>query len=479
MNRRNFVSKVFIVPTVLSACRSTATKVPTAALSNATFKNSFVQISKKNPFYFELSNGDPYVVSGPCLSGAADMETMHSYLKKLSENGGNFARVWLCHRLFEVEKAFGVYDETQAKKIDQVLDWATQYNLKLKLCLDNTRQIIPDPNAWFNKPQYHVENGGPFENIDEYINSKIGKTAYLNRLQFYSKRYGDHPSVFGWELWNEMNGIMCKGLREWNDYMLPKVKRMFPKNLVLQSLGSFDMESRRPDYAYINRLSSNDVAQIHRYIDAHATLDVCMGPMDTLASNAINELKSYHIQKPMLLAEVGAVLPNHTGPSDLYPLDKEGSLMHDMLFAPFFAGAAGSGNSWHWDHYIDKNDLWFHFARFNESVKGINPIEENFVPTTLYHQRFRIYALIGNKTMLVWCRDVENDWNSEFREGKKPEEIINETINFSSLISSSQIRNATIYNPWDNKWSTIAKNSIVSLPAFKRSMVIKIEKIII
>ncbi len=73
-----------------------------------------------------------------------------------------------------------------------------------------------------------------------------------------------------------------------------------------------------------------------RYIDEHATLDVCTAPMDILASNSIEELRSYNICKPMLLAEVGAVLPNHTGPSKLYPLDKEGTLMHDALFAPFF-----------------------------------------------------------------------------------------------------------------------------------------------
>lgn len=259
--------------------------------------------------------------------------------------------------------------------------------------------------------------------------------------------------------------------------MLPKVHKRFPKNLVLQSLGSFDMQSRRPDYSYINKLPSNDVAQIHRYIDVSAKLDVCTAPMDVLSADAINELSSYHIHKPMLLAEVGAVLPNHTGPSELYPLDKEGALMHDMLFAPFFAGAAGGGNSWHWDHYIDKNNLWYHYARFNESVKGINPINENFVPSTIFHNRFRIYVLIGTKTILAWCRDVKNDWKSEFKSGEQPEEINNEKIDFASLVSSHSIKKVSLYNPWENQWSSAAKNSFVTLPTFKRSMVIKIEKL--
>ncbi len=477
MNRRNFVSLFMIAPPVLAASKAIAYKNVNALPSDKlSFSNSIVRISKINPFYFELSNGDPYIVTGPCLAGAADMETMHSYLKKLSENRGNFARVWVCNRLFEVEEKYGEYSEEKAKNIDQLLKWAIEYNLKLKLCLDNTRQIIPDEKAWFNKPQYHVDNGGPFKDVNEYINTEKGRQAFLNRIEFFSKRYGNHPAVFGWELWNEMNGIMCKGLREWNDYMLPQVQKKFPQNLVLQSLGSFDMESRRPDYSYINKLPSNNVAQIHRYIDAGAKLDVCTAPMDVLSADAINELRSYHIHKPMLLAEVGAVLPNHTGPSELYPLDKEGALMHDMLFAPFFAGAAGSGNSWHWDHYIDKNNLWDHYARFNESVKGINPIAEGFLPAAMYHNRFRIYVLVGNKTILAWCRDIKNDWKSEFKEGKAPEEISNEKIDFTSFVSTANIRKVSAYDPWKNQWKAAAKNSVVALPTFKRSMVIKIEK---
>ncbi|MBA2760599.1 MAG: cellulase family glycosylhydrolase [Segetibacter sp.] len=476
MNRRDFVNFFLVVPPLLAERQSPVIKIKPGSGNSASFQKSFVRISKKNPFYFELSNGDPYIVTGPCLAGAADMETMHSYLKKLSENGGNFARVWVCNRLFEVEEKYGEYSEEKAKNVDKLLEWAHKYNLKLKLCLDNTRQIIPDQKAWFNKPQYHVDNGGPFKNVDEYINTEKGRNAFLNRIEYFRKRYGNHPAVFGWELWNEMNGIMCKGLREWNDYMLPEVHKRFPQNLVLQSLGSFDMESRRPDYSYINKLPSNDVAQIHRYIDAGAKLDVCTAPMDVLSADAINELRSYHIHKPMLLAEVGAVLPNHTGPSELYPLDKEGALMHDMLFAPFFAGAAGGGNSWHWDHYIDKNNLWYHYARFNESVKGINPIAEGFMPTTMYHNRLRIYALVGNKTILAWCRDIKNDWKSEFKDSKKPEEIRNEKIDLGSFVSTTNIRKVSVDDPWRNQWEAASKDSVVALPTFKRSIVIKIEK---
>ena len=44
-----------------------------------------------------------------------------------------------------------------------------------------------------------------------------------------------------------------------------------------------------------------------------------------------------------------------------------GIILHDVLFAPFFAGAAGPGHCWHWNVYVDRNNLWHHFARFAAS----------------------------------------------------------------------------------------------------------------
>ncbi len=123
MERRDFVNLFLAAPAAFVASKSQAQNAGNKLVQQKiSFEEAFVTVSPKNNFYFELSNGDPYIVTGPCLSGAADMATMESYLKKIAANGGNFARVWLCNRLFEVEKKFGEYDESQAKKIDQLLN---------------------------------------------------------------------------------------------------------------------------------------------------------------------------------------------------------------------------------------------------------------------------------------------------------------------------------------------------------------------
>ena len=281
--------------------------------NNSAFQNSYVRVSKENPFYFELTSGETYIPVGANLCWAKDMDTLESYFKKLSENGGNFARIWLNFPGQEIETEYGKVNETNAKNLDRILEMAIKYNIKIKLCIESFRQISTE-NTFFSKTQYHKSNGGPFENMEEYIHTEKGKQAYLNRLAMLKERFGNHPAIFGWELWNEMNAIETREIREWNEYMLPQVHTMFPENMVMQSLGSFDNDGARDIYRYINRLETNDVAQIHRYLDLGANLEICKAPMDLLASDAINELRSYDIRKPMLLAEVGGVKPRHTGP---------------------------------------------------------------------------------------------------------------------------------------------------------------------
>lgn len=442
--------------------------------NKSSYLNSFVKVSSENPAYFELTNGETYIPVGANLCWAKDMDTLETYFRKLAENGGNYARIWLNFPGHEIETEYGKQNEVNAKNLDRILEMAVKYKIKIKLCIESFRQISTE-TTFFSKTQYHTSKGGPFNNMEEYINTEKGRLAYLNRLWMLKEKFGNHPAIFGWELWNEMNAVESDGVAEWNENMLPRVHEMFPENMVMQSLGSFDHDGARDIYRTINRLPSNDVAQIHRYLDLGANLSICKAPMDLLASDAIGELRSYEVSKPMLLAEVGGVKPRHTGPIEIYEVDKDGILLHDLLFAPFFSGAAGPGHVWHWDSYIDKNNLWYHFQRFNEAIKGIDPVKENFRPVTIQHPKLRIYALVGNKTTLLWCRDAENNWENELVKGNQPAELTGLSVDVSDLMKSGKIRSVEIYDPWKNAWTKEKSLAEIELHTFKRSVVIKVK----
>ena len=445
--------------------------------ASAPTRSSFVEVSRENPRYFSLSKGGkPYIPIGCNIAAVSSIEDMEYYLEKLYENGANFGRVWLNSETFEIETEYGKVDEEKLRRIKRMLDVADGYGIKLKLCIESFRHIRPGKNLWDTKATLHISNGGPFNDAKEYIQTERGQEEFLRRVKVLKDCCGDHPAIFGWELWNEMNAVAApiEDIKRWTEQILPRVKKIFPKNMVMQSLGSLDNPYSFDIYRHTNALQSNEVSQVHRYLDEGARLDICKAPVDVLAADAIEALRNIGGSKPMLLAESGAVKPNHAGPSELYPRDSLGTILHDVLFAPFFCGAAGPGHMWHWDHHIRKHNTWFQIRRFANAIEGIDPIKEQFEPQRDDIEGLRVYTLRGRNTLIAWCRDTASNWQSELASGIAAQPITNACIDFSESIDPRRIKSVEFYDPWQDKWQRLDNMSKVTLPTFVRSAVIKI-----
>ena len=450
----------------------------------------YITISRNNPTYFAYSDGTPYIPIGINMinpsghymnqpdSAFAEIET---WMRNLSQNGGNYIRVWLSNSFWDIEEEAGKYNEAKAARIDRFIELARKYHLKIKLTLEHFRSITleENPQTWATKFAYHHSKGGPLDSVEQYLTSPEGRQLFLNKVKYYRNRYGSDTLFFGWELWNEMNAMQVpkdSTFFTWNEQMLAAVKRAFPRNLVMQSLGSFDGDYVKQTYQHMMRLPGNEVAQVHRYLDLGAAYEVCHGPMDIICASAVKELLSYHTGKPVLLAETGAVEPHHAGPSHYYPLDTAGILLHDIIFAPFFAGSAGTGMSWHWESYVAKNNLWYHYGRFREAIQGINPIDEHFSPSLIETDSLRIYVLKGKTTTLAWIRDKNSNWQTEL-DKKIPARTLHHLRLDAALLGIKKGSRIKVYDPWLNKWNQLNGTAYgLTLPDFKRSLVLRFNR---
>ena len=441
-------------------------------------------VSEVDSRYFADADGKTFVPIGcnicfPRMYDAATPgsrteceEKIFGWLRKFAANGGNYTRLWLGHSFFEImpERA-GEYDPAAEATLMKTVKLCEELGIKLKLTLESFRRIRPVGQegkgmyaAFFNRPLYlpYAKDMHEFLHSEECARIYLGKARRLKELGL-----GDSPAVVCWELWNEINciGPWRGDVGPWSDKMLAALRELFPRQMTVQNLGSLS-GSDKSDYDYydyLGRIPLNDFMQAHRYLDHGAALDVCRAPMDILAADAVRELLDRRPDCPAILAEVGAVKANHQGPSELYPKDTMGMLLHDEIFAPFFAGAAGSGQPWHWDHqYIDGNNLWWHFSRFAEAVKGVDPASEHFRPFHTETRRLRIWGLRGERTTLMWCRDKANTWESELVCGEAPNTIAGEKIHF--------VDGFKCYLPWENRWVAVEKGG--TLPDFTRSIVV-------
>lgn len=454
----------------------------------------YIRCSKRHPRYFEDGAGAPFIPIGLNLcfprfstSAADGLATMHRWLDRLAENGGNFARVYLSHPFFEIEQEkMGQFEVLQAERLDSIIQHAWSLGIRLKFTLEHFRTIGPDVQverfpgaANFSRPLYHVRQGGPFDDMDGFLNSEAGKQHYLQKLDWLAARYSNHPCIFGWELWNEMNAVRGKGWQQWTKEMLPELKKRCPNHLAMQNLGSFDGDWAQPVYDEISPLADNEVAQIHRYLDFGSDWKICHGPIDAMMADAIATLRRIAPGKPALISECGAVEPNHARPWDQYPKDTDGTILHDILFGAFFAGSAGSGNCWHWHEYVDRNNLWWQFKRFSRAIEGVNPIQEELAPCRNDTGRLRVHVLQGKNISLAWCRDAASDWQTELIRGEAPTEVCGEKIELPMFADFPDSKlSVAFYDPWTDCLTEPVPTSsgVISLPPFHRSLVVRLTR---
>ncbi|MGI8635663.1 MAG: hypothetical protein ACR2KZ_09700, partial [Segetibacter sp.] len=143
-----------------------------------------------------------------------------------------------------------------------------------------------------------------------------------------------------------------------------------------------------------------------------------------------------------------------------------------MIFAPFFCGAAGTGGLWHWDSYVERQHLWYHYQRFQNAIKGVDPVKERFTPFTIVKQGVRAYGLKGLNKTIIWCRNAENNWKTEFINNVTPE--IKSGFYLSLLDTGRDTASRVkVYDPWKNEWTNATiKNGRIALPSFLRSLVV-------
>lgn len=457
-----------------------------------TAPNLFARVSESNSRYFELTDGTAFIPIGMniCFPRFIEDEDeilsyYRSYFTQLSENGGNFVRLWLGAPFFELEPdREGEFSPIALKRIQTIVDMATELGIRIKFTLEHFRRMEPTSRdiemfsgaASFLKSVYHRDHGGSLTDMASYFSSDAGHKIFSRKLEFLAERFRDNPTVMAWELWNEVNtvGASMEHWMSWSELMLQKLKELFPRQLSVQSLGSFGALGNHQTYDWLCSLPGNDFNQAHRYLDPGAELDVCRGPMDILCADTIRELRDRNSDSPAMLAEGGAVEWKHCLKSHLYQSDKAGMLLHDVIFAPFFAGSAGSGQCWHWQWYVNHHNLWWHFGRFAKAIEGVDPRRENYQPYFRDSQRLRIFGLRGETHDLIWCRDKANTWESELDRGVAPELLRGLELNASSVCRRS-IASAEYYQPWENVSGAleVAENAL-RLPDFKRSIVLKI-----
>jgi hypothetical protein len=179
--------------------------------------------------------------------------------------------------------------------------------------------------------------------------------------------------------------------------------------------------------------------------------------------------------RPIFLAETGAVNDRHTGPFRFYRMDERGILLHDTTYPAFFAGAAGSGHIWHWDQYVDQKDLWRSYQPLADLIAGVQLDAEGFRPVDLSTERTWLLGLVGQQHLLLWVRNKADNWVAVLRDELEPAAVGEQTVDLSPLgIASGKV---DTWWPWgeDTAGATLAAGQL-RLPPFRYGLMVRVRR---
>lgn len=314
--------------------------------------------------FFAGSDGAPFFPVGENLAyaGASATYAYDIWLARLAAHQATWARIWVGpFAPFVLEKAPGRYDLEAAWRLDHVLHTAERVGIRLALCADaySALRIRPGPALWASHP-YNRARGGFLARPADFFTDQRARARFAARLRYLAARYGYSPNVFSWELMDEADlteDFDVAAVRAWVVAMAGALREVDPYHHPIAI--SFGEPDGVPE---IDALPQIDYVQTHLY-----------GAGDlALALTATCEEKARRYDRPNLVSE--------TGPSvrrAVTDLDAAATWLHDALWAPVFAGAAGSGMPWWWDstmHALDRYSELAPLARFTRGVPWLTQI---------------------------------------------------------------------------------------------------------
>lgn len=343
-------------------------------------RKGFIQQSAKDKRYFQYSDGTQYVPIGQNLGwGNWGMDngtySYDSWLPKIADQGGNFARYWMWADFHGIEwKETGLGDYTkrlnEAWRLDHDVEVARKHNIQVMLMLLDHGAVSTVVNPKWTSSPYYTGNGGPCATPRDFFTNPAAKEYFKRRLRYTVARWG-YASNLIWELTNEIDNIdkyiTDAGTRAdvatWHQEMAAYIKGLDNRHLVSTSFSRFQDDPAIWNQPHI------DFTQFHLYSTSPT--------MEDLHGAIIQRYRKQFPTKPVFGGEVGFPAGGEYSVAN----DPQGIHWHNAQWASLLSGAAGTTAIWWWADYVEPRNLYTHYRGISNFVSSLDMAGSGFVPT--------------------------------------------------------------------------------------------------
>jgi len=379
----------------------------------------FVRVSKKDPRYFEFTNGDFFYPIGQNIHAPFDTRsveflklplrknhgtfTYDYFFKKMSRHGENMVVMWMCSWWLALEwfdqwpgyVGLGRYNLQNAWRLDYLLEQCRKYGIYVHLVVDNHGKLSLRVDSEWDLNPYNADLGGPLTHPDQFFSDPRARDYYKRKMRYLIARWGYSPNLFGLELWGELNltgsesGRLQVGQRAWHQEMGRYIKQIDPWNHLLTT--HFSNDFRRVDAA-IAALPEMDYVVCDAYKRGGSIV-----PLVQLTYEA-----NSRYGKPCFVTEFGGDW--NSGSHAQVKAD-----LHAGLWSTFMTHSGGTPLIW-WFDFVDKHDLYARYKAFSKYAVGedrrnvdlLTTRPEVSVAVTQANRAIEAIALQNQDLAFVW-----------------------------------------------------------------------------
>lgn len=291
---------------------------------------------------FEFDSGKPYWPLGHNLGWQnADLIDLTEHLKKMSQNGLNWARIWACpwdgknvyYPKDSLKLELGRFDSRAISRWDQVVKAAEGSGVRFQFVLFHHGLFSSTVNPNWPSHPWNAANGGFLKNAADFFTDPTARKLTKAWLRYAVARWGHSPSIMAWELFNEVEWVDAryqnrwKDIETWHGAMADYLRSLDPYRHLVTTSSAMDQPAV---------WAKMDYYQPHAY------------PPDVFSSIAGTAARK---DKPLFYGEFG--------PGD-YVEAKERGVVRDGIWGSVLACHAGAAQYWYWDRMI-RQDLYDEF----------------------------------------------------------------------------------------------------------------------
>ena len=358
-----------------------------------------------NGYSFATDDGNPFYPIGsnicwPNMMGhfsGQKLEDFRQMLLRLARHGGTAFRLWAntprAHAIDwtgkeqETPLKFGEINLAGCAKLDAIVNWAEEYNLRMMFCIDTANNWAAND---LSRSPYSKANGGPCDNKADYFNLPEARAMTREKMKYVAARWGYSPAIWCWEFWNEVDGCGLQFVSPhqqlaWHQEMGRVLRHADPyRHLITTSTG------HPLNFPALWRIPEIEITQSHHYGYKDSVTHIS----DVLAGYHRDNTELY--RKPHIASELGVCFA-----SNQCDWETDGSTLHNALWSSaILPKTCGPGFLWFWDGYIHKHDLYPHYRGIANFLKDERWHEQETLPLDL--------SLAGNHTRkLAEPRDLK------------------------------------------------------------------------